>query len=39
MLMARRAAESLFGRDPDLTTTPLLAQAVAQFWRGHGDVN
>ena len=39
ILAARRAAEWLFGRDPDLTSYPLLAAAVETLWRGHGDIS
>jgi ATP-dependent DNA helicase RecG len=36
---ARNAAQSLFAKDPTLTSYPLLAHQVEQFWHGHGDVN
>lgn len=39
IVAARRAAESIFSADPELTAHPLLAAMAAQLWRGHGDIS
>jgi ATP-dependent DNA helicase RecG len=39
LALAREAAQSYFEQDPDLTRDPLLAQQVARFWRGEGDIS
>lgn len=36
---ARDAAQSIFAKDPTLSSYPLLAERVEHFWRGHGDVS
>ncbi|RME62333.1 MAG: ATP-dependent DNA helicase RecG [Caldilineae bacterium] len=37
--LAQQAAQELFAEDPGLTNHPLLAERVARFWRGHGDIS
>ncbi len=39
LTMAREAAQGYFAQDPELTRDPLVAQQVARFWRGEGDIS
>lgn len=39
LVLARDAAQAYFAEDPDLVREPQLAEQVARFWRGEGDIN